>query len=319
MKNNKALAQILLVVVTCIWGSTFSEVQNTVNQTVSYNDDGAISALTPNSYIFFRFLVASILALIIIIKSSIVFTRDEVVGGIYCGVLIYLGYFCQKQGLIDTSSGSAAFMTSTSVIIVPILLWIFRIGKIAFNVWIGVGVAFVGLLMITKAELNVGDLYAFLCAVSFAVHIIFQGIYNKKGVRVFHFFFLQALMCVILSVVISFSTESIRPYSIDYKNFSFALIQSLFITAVLASFLAFVIMIWAQKILDPVQTVMIFSLEPVFTFLYDQLFQDKSYELFQWMGGIMVVLAILISENRKINRVIYDCFTPSKSVSDKVK
>tara|TARA_B100000945_G_C20383059_1_gene598260 strand:+ start:464 stop:1414 length:951 start_codon:yes stop_codon:yes gene_type:complete len=315
MNKNKPLARILLIIVTCVWGSTFSEVQNTISQSIVYNDDQSISALTPNSYIFFRFLIASILAFLLVAKNSITFTRDEVIGGIYCGILIYLGYYCQKQGLIDTTSGSAAFMTSTSVIIVPILLWIFRINKIVFNVWIGVAVAFFGLLMITKAELNVGDLYAFFCAVSFAIHIIFQGIYNKKGVRVFHFFFIQAILCVILSVIFSLNGDSVIPYFIEYKQFSYPLIRSLFITAVLASFFAFVIMIWAQKILDPVQTVMIFSLEPVFTFLYDQLFQDKSYELFQWLGGIMVVLAILISENKKINQTMYNFLMSFKKTS----
>ena len=124
----------------------------------------------------------------------------------------------------------------------------------------------------------------------------------------FHFFFLQALLCVFLSVLYSFIEGSMTPYSIDYTVFSYPLMRSLFITSVLASFLAFVIMIWAQKILNPIQTVMIFSLEPVFTFLYDQLFQGKSYELFQWVGCAMVVAAILISENKKINRMIYNFF-----------
>tara|TARA_B100001250_G_C19778110_1_gene780547 strand:- start:854 stop:1750 length:897 start_codon:yes stop_codon:yes gene_type:complete len=296
MINNINLARILLIVVTCIWGATFSEVQNTISESIVINNNQVIK-LTPNLYLFFRFLIAALITLFIIPRQGIKFTKDELIGGSLCGFLIFLGYYFQKTGLLSTSSGSAAFMTSISVIIVPIILWIFSINKIGWNVWIAIAIAFPGLWLVS-GDFNIGDLLAFFCAVSFAVHIIFQSIYNKKRVRVIHFFFVQALACVLISFIIAWIESDLISIP-AVTSFSYPLVRSLFITSVLASFIAFIIMIWAQKILDPVQTVMIFSLEPVFTFMYDQMFLNKSILFSQWFGGIMVVIAIIVSENKK--------------------
>ena len=52
-------------------------------------------------------------------------------------------------------------------------------------------------------------------------------------------------------------------------------------------------MIWAQKILTAGETVVIFSLEPIFAALFSVYMGVEVFGILQWAGGIVVVLAVI--------------------------
>ncbi len=111
--NKKITAQLLLVLVTLIWGATFIMVKEALNDTGPY----AFAAM--------RFGIAGIFALII--SKNIIFniSRIEIISGIICGIFLFSGYAFQNFGLIYTSASKSAFITSISVLIVPIILFFF--------------------------------------------------------------------------------------------------------------------------------------------------------------------------------------------------
>ena len=45
----------------------------------------------------------------------------EIIGGLYCGIFLFAGYAFQNYGLILTSPSRSAFITSGSVILVPLI------------------------------------------------------------------------------------------------------------------------------------------------------------------------------------------------------
>ncbi len=282
MKNKKRLAQILLVFVTLIWGATFIMVKDALN------DAG------PFAFGTLRFTIAGILTLVIVNKSIFTLTKTEIIGGLICGFCLFCGYAFQNFGLMQTSASKSAFITSVSVLMVPIILYLFNIQKIKMKVWFAVVLATIGLYFLLDPRggmMNWGDILTFGCALGFAVHIIFQGYYVKKNVRVLPFFLVQAWVVVGLSFINSLLFEPI------FAIWSPRLISALLVTGIAATFIAILLMIWAQQILNPSETAIIFSLEPVFATVFAIIFAGEILGLWGYIGGGLIVLAVAYGES----------------------
>ena len=282
MKNKKRLAQILLVFVTLIWGVTFIMVKDALN------DAG------PFAFGTLRFTIAGILTLAVVNKSIFTLTKTEVIGGLVCGFFLFGGYAFQNFGLMQTSASKSAFITSVSVLMVPIILYLFNIQKVKIKVWIAVVVATIGLYLLLDPRggmMNWGDILTFGCALGFAVHIIFQGYYVKKKVRILPFFLVQAWVVVGLSFINSLLFEPI------FAIWSPRLISALLVTGIAATFIAILLMIWAQQILNPSETAIIFSLEPVFATVFAIIFAGEILGLWGYIGGGLIVLAVAYGES----------------------
>ena len=282
MKNKKYLAQILLVFVTLIWGATFIIVKDALN------DAG------PFAFGTLRFTIAGILTLVIVNKSIFTLTKTEIIGGLICGFCLFCGYAFQNFGLMQTSASKSAFITSVSVLMVPIILYLFNIQKVKMKVWFAVVLATIGLYILLDPRggmINWGDILTFGCAMGFAVHIIFQGYYVKKNVRVLPFFLVQAWVVVGLSFINSLLFEPI------FAIWSPRLISALLVTGIAATFIAILLMIWAQQILNPSETAIIFSLEPVFATVFAIIFAGEILGLWGYIGGGLIVLAVAYGES----------------------
>ena len=282
MKNKKRLAQILLVFVTLIWGATFIMVKDALN------DAG------PFAFGTLRFTIAGILTLVIVNKSIFTLTKTEIIGGLICGFCLFCGYAFQNFGLMQTSASKSAFITSVSVLMVPIILYLFNIQKIKMKVWFAVVLATIGLYFLLDPRggmMNWGDILTFGCALGFAVHIIFQGYYVKKNVRILPFFLVQAWVVVGLSFINSLLFEPI------FAIWSPRLISALLVTGIAATFIAILLMIWAQQILNPSETAIIFSLEPVFATAFAIIFAGEILGLWGYIGGGLIVLAVAYGES----------------------
>ena len=193
-----------------------------------------------------------------------------------------------------TSPSKSAFITSISVLIVPVLLVAMKIQKINTRIWIAVILATIGLYILIlpggSGKINLGDILTFGCAVSFAIHIIAQDKYLKKKVRLIPFFCIQLAFVTFISFI---HAQYFEPTDIIWSN---RLIQAIIITGVFATFIAFILMIWAQKILNPSETAIIFSMEPVVAALFATIFANEILGVWGWIGGGLVCLAVIYGE-----------------------
>ena len=279
--DNKIKARVSLVFVTIIWGVTFVLVKDALNDA------------PPFYFATMRFGVAAMLCLMLLRKKLFTCTKIEIVGGIICGIFLFLGYAFQNFGLMHTTASKSAFITSVSVLIVPILLVLFNIQKIHKKIWIAVVLATIGLylLVLPSGGLNFGDILTFGCALSFAIHIIYQDYYIKKGLRIVSFLFTQSIFVTIISF---FNAQIFEPQGIIWSN---DVLIAIFITGVFATFIALLAMIWAQKILTPSETAIIFSAEPVAAALFATLFAGEILGMWGWFGGGLICVAVAYGES----------------------
>ena len=249
----------------------------------------ALDDAPPFSFASLRFGLATILALAVINRKMFQISKRELLGGVICGFLLFCGYAFQNFGLMNTTASKSAFITSVSVLIVPILLVSFNLQKVRWKIWIAVILATFGLYLLILpggGGLNYGDILTSGCALSFAVHIIIQDIFIKKDVRLLPFFSVQAGVVTIISF---FNALIFEPEPIIWSN---QLFIAIFITGILATFLALIIMIWAQNILTPSETAIIFSIEPVAAALFATTFGGEIIGLIGWIGGGLVCFAV---------------------------
>ena len=279
--NKKITAQIGLLFVTIIWGLTFVLVK------------AALNDAPPFSFAALRFGLATLITLLIVNKNIITITKNEIIGGILCGFLLFLGYAFQNFGLMNTTATKSAFITSVSVLIVPFILVAMDIQKVKLQIWLAVVLATFGLylLILPGGGINIGDVITFGCAVSFALHIIAQDNYLKKEIRLLPFICIQLAFVTLISFI---HAQVFEPEAIIWST---RLTYAIIITGIFATLIALLIMVWAQKILNPSETALIFAMEPVAAALFAMVFAGEILGLLGWIGGGFVCLAVVYGKS----------------------
>ena len=289
LNNKRILAVLALILTAMVWGITFEMLQ------------AALMDAPPLIFATFRFGIGCLLGIfyyLFILKKKISsITLLEFKGGFICGIVLCFGYAFQSFGLWEndfyfkSTPSNSAFITSISVILVPAFLFLFNIQKVSYKIWGVAAFSVLGLFVLLDPYkgVNGGDIVTFGCAVSFAVHIILQDIYLRKGVDVLKFFIIQVLFVSLFSFLFSII---IQESNIIFSN---DVIIALLVTGVLATFIAFILMLWAQVILNVTETGILLSLEPLFAALYSAFIMHKSLGFNGWLGGLIILLAVISS------------------------
>ena len=55
-------------------------------------------------------------------------------------------------------------------------------------------------------------------------------------------------------------------------------------------------MVWAQKIISPSKTAIIFSTEPLFAAIFAMIVIGEVMSITEWFGGLLIVCGVLYSE-----------------------
>jgi len=281
MNRKVILAQIGMIATTMIWGITFVMVKDALNDA------------PPFIFATLRFGLAFVMGLLYLNYKIKNINMKEIFGGILCGFLLFCGYGFQNFGLILTTPSKSAFITSVSVIFVPIFLVIFKLEKVANKIWIIVLFATLGLYILLNpmgGGINLGDILTFGCALSFAFHVIYQDIYVNQNIDVTRFFTVQVFFVFLFSLLSSFIFEDYSSIVISQR-----LLVAVSVTGALATFVAIILMIWAQTVLSATKTAIFLSLEPVFAALFSVFFAGEILGFYGWVGGVIIVLSVMSS------------------------
>ena len=287
------LAIIGLVFTTFIWGVTFELVEE------------ALKSIPPSFFSSIRFFIASLCTFILILfkNRQINFTKNDFYAGFVCALFLSLGYYFQSFGLweniyyLKSDPNKSAFITGTIVLMVPLILFFLGKGKNSFHLWVSIFIVLIGLIILLNpnvSKFTFGDILTFGCSMSFAAHIIYQGKFLIERIdNLLNFFFIQMLLASIFFTFGSYFEIFVFKTNLNWNNI---VIIGLLITSVFATFVAILIMVWAQKILSPIQTAMIFTLEPVFAGIYNHFFTDHHLTNYGIFAGFVIVIGIMYHE-----------------------
>ena len=277
------IPQLVLVLITIIWGASFITVQYGLNFS------------TPILFVALRFAAAAIAVMLISLKRLRRITRYELGAGMAIGLVIALGYGTQTIGLQTISSSESAFLTALYVPLVPILLWLLFRKKPHVMTWLGALCAFLGLVLLTgngwhAIQLNFGQSITILGSIAIAMEIILISFFarrvNLRHVTVLQLIF-ASLFCFLMAPLLG---ETRLP------EFHWQLCAIL-IGLGIASAGIQLVMNWAQRMVDPSQAAIIYAGEPIWASLFGRLAGERLAAT-TFIGGLLVVLGVLISELR---------------------
>ncbi len=238
------------------------------------------------------------------------FTKRELLGGLFCGILLGTATTLQQLGLAteETDSGKAAFITALYVVIVP-LLGMLRKRFPSRRVFFSVALAVVGSYFLTanivftgsgisgffsslvRAGFHFvwGDLMVFLCALVFALHVFVIDIFSPgtDGIRLSCVQFFTA--SVITLPVMLFAED------ISLSALLAAALPTLYL-GIFSSGVAYTGQIVGQKHVDVVPATLILSLESVFGALGGALLLGESKTVTQLFGCAVVFAAVILAQ-----------------------
>lgn len=271
-------AEILLVVVTLVWGSTFVIVK------------GALNDASPLPFLTVRFTLAGLLLFGALARGRI--DRKAFVPGLVLGVFLFGGYVFQTSGLRYTTPSKCAFITGFGVILVPLILLVYGL-RMRTASFAGAALGILGIYFLVLpsglAEVNRGDVLTLVGAVSFALHIVLVGRYTQR------FSFLHLVPVQILTVGLLAAAG--LPFDPGLKlEWTLRLVGALIVTVVFATGFAFSVQNWAQQYTPPAHTALIFALEPVFAAVTSRVVIGERLGGKALLGCLLILVGMIVSE-----------------------
>ncbi|MGV3487908.1 MAG: DMT family transporter [Tuberibacillus sp.] len=288
--NKKWFADLGLLFVTFIWGSTFVVVQD------------AIATIKPLAFNGWRFLFAALFLMICVgfikQKHPININMKLILSGMLLGLFLFIGYGTQTIALLYTTSSKTAFITGLSVVVVPLFSWLLLRQTPKRAALIGVAISTVGLYILTDLKsfsFNKGDLLAFICALAFGMHIIVTAKvttkYSSMGLTI-----IQLLTVSMLSFIGSLGLDGVsKTFSVAPFQHFIVLFACLF-TALFATAIAFLLQTSMQRYTSPTHVGLIFIMEPVFAAITALIFTDEAMSQMTIIGGILILLGMMAAE-----------------------
>ena len=274
-------ADLSLLLVTAIWGTTFVIVKNAIEQ------------VTPMYFLALRFSLAALV--LAAMPGTINGLRHCWRRTLTPGILLATAYALQTYGLIHTTASRAGFITGLSVVLVPILYSIMKRTSPTLPILAGAAISTLGLALMSGSSsvpLNIGDVYVLGCALCFALQIIIVG--QRAGETPP----LSLTLGMLATAATLFWPGALQElfYHGTAPIPSQSALWAVVVTAVFATSIAFYLQCKMQRFTTPSHTALIFSAEPVFAALFAYLLAKETLGPLGFLGGALIVSGILVVE-----------------------
>jgi len=272
------LATLLLVAVTAVWGSTFFLIRDLVVHVPSAD------------FLAVRFAIAAVVMALVFRRQTMALTRREVLTGVGLGVLYGLAQLLQTVGLEHTDASVSGFVTGTYVVLTPVLGALLLRDRIPGSTWLAVGLATVGLAVLSLRGLSVGfgEGLTLAAAVLYALHIIGLGRWSTArsatGLAT-----VQAFVITLVTLVGALPGGITLPSTGGQWS-------SLLYMALVAGAVALWAQTWAQSHMPAARAAIVMTMEPVFAAFFAVLLGGESLTARMLLGGGLVLAAMYVVE-----------------------
>lgn len=278
--NTRTKYNLLLVFAAMIWGSAF----------VAQKSGGTIGGFTYNG-------IRTLLGGLVLIPIYFLLRKNKemktsIMGGIFCGLALFIASNLQQFGINNTSASKAGFITSLYAIIVPFLS-VFLHKKIRPIVWVSVVISLAGLYLLNYSaeglSINIGDIQLMLCALAFAFQILIIDHYSDhvNGVLMSA---TQFIVAGLLSIVCMFLFE--KPQINDILASWWPIVYA----GVFSCAIAYTLQIVGQRHVPPTEASLIFCLESVFSLLAGTIFLHERMKAINYIGCLLIFIAVVLSQ-----------------------
>ncbi len=286
-------SNLLILLAAFIWGTAF----------LAQKDGGQIGTFTFNGVRFLiggTFLLPVIYVLDRLRKRSTAkatdvdmgWNRTVFIGGMCCGVILFIASSLQQYGVMYTSIGKTGFITALYTVIVPVLSIV--LGKaVHLKTWIAVAIGMAGLYLISMygEDLSIayGDRFIIGCAFGFAIQIMMIDHFSPQ-VDPVKLSAVEFLTLGIISIPFMFIFES--PNIPDIVS----VLPSLLYAGILSSGVAYTLQVVGQRYAEPTQAAIIMCMESVFSLLSGMIVLGERMAVNEYIGAALIFTAVVMSQ-----------------------
>lgn len=259
MRGLHAWAVVGIALISLVWGSSFAAMKVTLQVGLSV---GALLTL--------RFGLGGLCLVACLLALKVRPGRRELVDGLWLGLILTGIFWLQADGLRFTTTAKSGFITGLYVMFTPLVSLLLGMRLRPAHA-AGAAVAMLGLFLLVRDPAapmggwNRGDFETLVCAAACGGHIVMTSIFSRRGNR-WVLATTQVWVVALISLVITLAMPA--PYG--FQGLTRILAQpvvwiSILYQGVLATALAFYLMVTLQAHLGATEAAVIYSLEPVFT------------------------------------------------------
>lgn len=283
-------AILALFIVTIFWGVTFPLIKI------------SLAYISPGLFVAIRLSLSCLLFLPLILRAKFNNKLYLLKVGAIFGSLEGLSFYFQTHGLYTVSSSQSAFLTALSVVMIPFIGSLFKVDRLTIYGIIASCVSLIGIYALSGASFDnftIGYLWSVLCALMYAVSVVYLSYETRKDHRSEAFRDLRLL--IILQIAFGIPLPLITDISsFIYLHFNYILIIALTFCAI-STITCYYLQNTYQKHLSMSQVAVIFSFEPIFATIFGKLINNEKIYLSTIIGGTLILTSYFIIEigNRK--------------------
>jgi EamA-like transporter family. len=163
LKRSMFLADTALLGVALFWGVGYVAVK------------AALGSFTPLWLIVFRFIPSFLFLSVIFRRRMAALTLPAARSGLLAGCILAMSFLASTTGLVFTTAGKQAFITTAYVVLVPLLLWAATRRFPGFGTFFTALLCFAGMSFLTLQgdfSIGLGDGLSLLSAFFLALHML---------------------------------------------------------------------------------------------------------------------------------------------------
>ena len=291
MSLSNIKGSIILLLVAILWGSGF------VTQYIGGRIVGSFIFSTGRALIGIIFLfIVVIIRNYIQNKRIFFFDKNEDINyliktSIITGIILSIAILVQQVGVEMTLTAKSGFISSLTIIFVPIILFIFLKKKIKLITFIFIITSLIGAFLLnfhSASLLNIGDLLCLFSTICFSIDIIIVSSLTKK-IDTLKFSLFRFVIFFIMSLIGIFVFKE----KIDLVNIENATIAIIY-SGIFVIGLAYTGQIIGERLCPPIIATLIMSLEGASAAILGYFILGQTLNIVQIIGCIIVIISNIL-------------------------
>ncbi|NMM91008.1 hypothetical protein B2J88_43005 [Rhodococcus sp. SRB_17] len=276
-----------LLVVVAVWGTTFPAMK-------------MLSAhLDALQIIWARFAIA----LVVLAPLLRGLRARERRWGLLLGLLLFLAFWLQIEGLARTSSNRNAFVTGLNVLVVPLIAMALLGRRYGWALWAACALALAGMVLMfhENEPWNLGDTLTLASTLFYAIYILVLEECARRTahapLRATRLAAMQAVvMCLAAGALVLARHGGAATTLQALAALHGEALSALVYLGLVASVLVVTLQAWGQQRVDAMRSAIVFGLEPVFASATAWVLIGERLGVAGLAGAALIVAALILSQ-----------------------